>query len=262
MFVSKKNLISLKNLFMLDLISQKKEIKNKLINVLVWVTCNAFVANYLFPIMGAPEDLTRTFIIGILAASIMFETYSFFIELVFDLSGSKRILYFLTLPIPKYIYFLEQFLMFVFRAFWVVFSSLVFIKLLSWNSINLLHINYFYLLIIFLSSAFFLCFISMFFAVMVKGPQQIGNIWTRFLMPMWLLGGFQFSWGALYTKNKSLALAFLVNPFIFSVEGYRHVFDSSNAVIPFLICLAVLIFSGLIFIYFGIKKMLKRLDCV
>ena len=92
--------------------------------------------------------------------------------------------------------------------------------------------------------------------------ERIETVWTRFIFPLWFLGGFQFSWQIVYGISKPLSYVMLANPVTYVMEGLRAATLGQAGYIHFWICVGMLcafsIATGTL-AYRGLKK---RLDFV
>ncbi|MFH1643868.1 MAG: hypothetical protein ABIA74_01710, partial [bacterium] len=135
-------------------------------------------------------------------------------------------------------------------------------KLLMWNQIDLMQVNWPKLFLIYIVMSFFIGFFSLFVVSFIKGMKNIGIVTMRILFPLWFLGGSQFSWKFLYSVFPNVAYLTFLNPMIYGMEGVHAATLNANDYLSFWICVGMLILFSFIFAMFGIKRLKKRLDFI
>jgi len=235
---------------------------NKFIDLSIWVILTIVVTGHIMPYFGLKADFGLFQFGGVLAAVGLFELYYNIIEFIQDLEGERIINYYLTLPMPSWLAIISK------TAYYFLTYSILSLfilpvgKLVLWNQLDLSQISYFKLILaLILQNIFYACFVTWIVGV-VKNMSNIGIIWARFIFPMWFMGGFQFSWIALYSASPVLSYINLLNPMIYITESTRVALIGQAGYINFWLCLlAIAVFSGITLI-FGISKLKKRLDFI
>lgn len=251
-----------KALIQADLAVFRQTLFDKFIDIAVWVVLTLLVMGYVMQFFGLAHDFGLFQLGGLLGSIGLFEMYGNAIELVTDFEGDRTINYSLTLPIPSWLAILSKA-----TYYFLVYCTLSLLmfpigKLCLWNQLDLAQIDYFkFVSILLVQNIFYACFL-MWMASVIANMTKLGNIWSRYIFPMWLMGGFQFSWIALYSVTPSIALMNLANPMIYITEAIRAAILGQAGYINFWLCLLVLIgFSG-VSLALGMHNLRKRLDFV
>lgn len=251
-----------KNLVFADLLVFKQVFFGKLIDVTIWVVLTIVVMSYIMPYFGLSNNFGVFQLGGIIASAALFELYGNVIELVSDFEGNRIINYNLTLPIPSWLTLISKAAYYF--IIYCIFSFLMIPigKIVLWNQFDLTQISYFkFLLIMIVQNIFYACFV-LWTSSLIHSMSQMGNVWSRYIFPMWFMGGFQFSWLALYKIIPALAIINLLNPMIYITEGVRITFLGQAEYINFWICLGAIAFFSVICLLLGMRNLKKRLDFV
>jgi ABC-type polysaccharide/polyol phosphate export permease len=135
-------------------------------------------------------------------------------------------------------------------------------KIILWNSLDLTRIHYpKFILIVVLQNIFYACF-TISVSSLIKGIAHMGSIWARYIFPLWFMGGFQFSWSALYHVSPYVAYITLLNPVIYITEATRAALLGQENYINFWFCLVMITIFSVISFYIGIRNLKKRLDFI
>lgn len=252
-----------KNLVAIDLIIFKQMFKDKFIDLSIWVVLTTLVTAYIMPYFGLASDFGVFQLGGIIAAAGLFEMgNSNVVDLVSDFEGDRVLDYNLTLAIPSWLALLSKTV-----YYFIIYTILALLmiplgKLCLWNQFDLGIVDYPKLIgAIFAINLFYASF-ALWITSKVPNMAKMGQVWMRFIFPMWFLGGFQFSWMASYKTIPSFALANLINPMIYITEAVRVALLGQEGFINFWLCLLAIVFFAAASLYFGITSLKKRLDFV
>ncbi len=251
-----------KELIRADLAVFKQTFFNKLIDISIWVVLTIIVTGYVMPFFGLTHDFGVFQLCGIIAAAGLFELYTSAIELVSDFEGDRIINYNLTLPIPSWMAIISKA-----AYYFIIYVTLTLLmfplgKICLWNQLDLTQINYFkFLVIVIFQCIFYACFV-LWAASIIANMSKLGSIWSRFIFPMWFMGGFQFSWLALYKAIPLLAYINILNPMIYITEAMRAAVLGQSGYINFYICLLAITFYSLTCFTLGMRNLKKRLDFI
>jgi ABC-type polysaccharide/polyol phosphate export permease len=135
-------------------------------------------------------------------------------------------------------------------------------KLILGDMFALSQVNIVKFLLIVLILSLFYGALATFVATRIYNMSKIGNVWQRFVFPMWFLGCYQFSWQSLYQAFAPLAYLNFLNPLTYAMEGTRAAVLGQNGFLNYWLCLGMLIFFWLLFVRLGIAALKKRLDVV
>lgn len=252
-----------KNLIEIDLIIFKQMFLDKFIDLTIWISLTTVVTAYILPYFGLTANFGVFQLGGLIAAAGLFEMgNSNVVDLVSDFEGDRVISFSLTLPIPSWLAIVSKA-----GYYFIIYTILSLMmlpigKLCLWNQLDLAMIDYFKLILaIFVSSLFYASF-ALWVASIVANVGKMGQVWSRFIFPLWFLGGFQFSWMAIYKTIPSLAVVNLINPMIYITEAVRVALLGQEGFINFWLCLLAILFFVALSLYFGITNLRKRLDFI
>ncbi len=250
------------NLLKTDLFLFKKTIKDKLINSFVWVIANLVISTYLLQSSGMSDSFGLFQAGSLIISMIGFELYTQVFVLISDLDGSKNISYYLTLPIPNWLLFLKYATFYFINNMFLCLAALPVIKLVLMNKIVFSLINWPIFFVSVTMASVFFAFFTLFLASIIKNVGEIENILMRILFPLWIFGGFQFSWKAALGISKFLGYLILISPYTYATEAIRSSMMNPSDFIPVWICFAVLSVMSLVAAYFGFRNLKNKLDFV
>jgi len=260
--MNKKYFKICKNLILSDLLLFKKDLFDKIIDLGIWVGLTMFVTGYIMPYFGLVGSFGIFQFGGIMAAVGLFQLYGAVVEFVSDLQGDRVIDYHLTLPIPSWLAIASKAIYYFINYMICSMIMLPFGKLSLWNQLNLMDINYGQLfLALIIQNIFYACF-TIFAASLIDSMSKMGTVWQRCIFPMWFMGGFQFSWMALYTVTPIIAWIDLCNPMIYATEATRIALLGQADYLNFWLCLVMLSFFSIISFMIGLLNLKKRLDFI
>lgn len=251
-----------KHLLLTDLKIYRQIIKNKVIDLLIWVTTIAFVNAYLMPAFGLPQSYTNFMLAGLCASAGLFEVWPSIVAFINDIEGDRIIEYYITLPIPAWMIFLKSIVSFVISAGTLILIVIPAGKLLLWNIFDLSSFSFIKFSAIFLAMSAFYGAFALMVGSFVKNMSTIGSVWMRFIYPIWFLGGFQFSWTVLFKTSPKLAYLNLINPMTYIMEAIRGAILGQEGYLPFWPCTSMVILFAFACAWYGIVRLKKRLDFV
>lgn len=251
-----------KNLIHADLIIFKQSFFDKFIDLAIWVILTITVTGYIMPFFGLSHSFGVFQLGGVIAATGLFELYSNAVDLVSDFEGDRVINYNLTLPIPSWMVIMSKAAYYFITYCVLAVCMLPFGKICLWNQLDLASIAYGKLLLaILFQSMFFACFV-LWASSIIANMTKLGNIWARYIFPMWFMGGFQFSWISLYTVLPVVAYINLLNPMIYITEAIRTAIQGQADYINFWLCLAAITMFSILCFTLSLRNLKKRLDYV
>lgn len=252
-----------KQLICADLVVFKQMLFDKYIDLAIWVTISGFVNEYIMPYFGVKQDFGIFQWCGILSAVGIFELYTSSVELVADFEGDRMIDYRLTLPIPSWLAILSKAAYF-FVAYAILSVLMIPLgKICLWHSFDLTRVQYGKLLLTLIFQNIFCASFTLLAGSLIKDLMHLGSIWSRCIFPMWFMGGFYFSWYALYAIFPLVAWIDLINPMIYSTEAMRiSILGTQEGFLNFWICLCALLFFSVVSLLCGMHNIKKRLDYV
>lgn len=245
-----------------DLEIFKQTIWDKLIDLFIWIVTMVLVTAYLMPSFGLTTAYTGFLIASLVVSAGLFELYASVTNLISDFDGNNITSYYLTLPMPSWLVFVEKMIFFTINTAAMGILVLPISKLLVWNSFDLSQFNLFKFIAIFMLGNIFYGAFTIWVTSRVPGIEKIGSVWMRFVYPLWFLGGFQYSWQVLYDKNPVLAYASLINPMMYAMEGGRAAILGQEGSLNFWLCASMLAVFTIVCTWYGLKQLKKRLDYI
>ncbi len=235
--------------------------KDRFINAFIWGGMTLLVFEYIMPSTGL-QSYGKFIAVGNAASWGFFEVTENMSRLMADLEGDRSISYYLSLPIPQWAIFVRMAITNALQAMFISVFFLPLFKLMLGDGLPLDHFSWIKFLIIFLLIHLFYGFFSLFLASCIESLDKMGNVWMRIVFPLWYLGGYQFSWQALYTVSPAIAYCNLLNPIVYVMEGMRAAVLGQEGSLPFWGSVVALIFFTVVTGWIGICRLRKRLDCL
>ena len=251
-----------KNLILSDIVIFKPVFIAKFIDISIWVILTIFVTGQVLPYFGLAADFGSFQLGGVIAAVGLFELYSSAVDFVADLQGDRVIDYNLTLPIPSWLAILSKAI-----YYFIVYSILSLAvlplgKIMLRSQFDLTIVNYFKLLLALIFQNVFYASFTIWAGSVIEDMSKLGTVWARFIFPMWFMGGFQFSWIALYAVAPIVAIIDLLNPMIYITESTRVALLGQADYLNFWICLVMIALFSMICFVAGLKNLKERLDFI
>ncbi len=240
----------------------RQTIHDTFINLFIWVLAMATVTIYLLPSFGLEGAYGSFIIVSMSAGAGIFEQFSSTAKLVGDFNGDNITSFYLTLPMPSWLVFISYGLFFAMNAAIITAFVLPIGKLCFWHHLDLSNINLLqYVVMLPLTSCFYGAF-TLWLSSRVPTLERIGNIWMRFIFPLWTFGAFQYSYEVLYKQNAYLAYASLLNPMTYIMEGTRAAVLGQEGSLNFWLCAGMTVVFTVLCAADGIKRIKRRLDYV
>ncbi len=222
---------------------------------------NVIVFSYFMLGEGLKESYGSFLLIGAIASFGLFDIIGKVSVLLLDIHGDKNISYILTLPIKSTNVFL------VMGISWALASALLTLPLFFVGKILLFHrfdlhaISYIKLIPMYITINIFFGFFSLWLSGMIKGLQNLGSIFMRFINPLFMFGGYFYSWETLYKFSPALAYLNLINPMLYVMEGMRSAALGGDY-LPFFACILTLWGFNILLAWHGCKRLKVILDCI
>ncbi|MDP3788292.1 MAG: ABC transporter permease [Candidatus Chromulinivorax sp.] len=246
-----------------DIAIYNKRWWSRSIDALVWACSSLIVAHYMMPLFGITDPQYGTFVlVGNLAIWGLFEMLTSIAVFLGDIQGDKAIGYYMSLPLPSSMVFIEQALASAYRS--IASSILIFPagKLILGNNLHLNNVSWLYLIIAFIIINIFYGFFTILVAGYIKDLSALTMVRSRIIFPLWFLGCFQFTWKMLYKVAPNIAYISLCNPMVYIMDGMRATVLPAEQYLSFWNCMIMIILFSIVCGYFGIQKLQRRLDCI
>lgn len=235
---------------------------SKLVDLTIITSSNILVFTFLMPFFGVKSTYGPFIVVGLIGILPLFEVIPRTTNLISDITSNKKISYFLTLPLPS------NYILAAIPLGWAAcgFIYSIFIlpiaKLILYKQFDLSQFSFIKFIIGFISIQIMYGFLALFLTSLIKDLKYISWIWSRVVNPLFMLGGYFYSWMSINSISHALGVINLFNPVMLSCEALRASILGQNNYLNFwLATLGILIFAAL-FAYLGITRLKKRLDCV
>lgn len=245
-----------------DFLAFKPQFKDKLIDYFIWISLTVLVMGYLLTSFGLRADFGLFTAATGIATSCMFEVFPRAMTFLADLVGNKVITYDVTLPIPTWLAIARVGIADGLKNITICLVTLPFGVIFVWDQFKPATVHWLGLVSMIFVTAFFYGFFGVLLASIVKDMSKIGTMWMRVIFPLWMLGGFQFTWQVLYAKSPALAYLALCNPFLYTMEGMRAAVLGQAGSLPLWTCVGATACFTFACAWLGVRNLMKRLDCV
>jgi len=256
------NLYVLWTLLLRDATVFKSRILSRMIDGVTWGTSVIIVSHFILPHIGVDAKFGAFIFVGNIAIWGMFGMLAETAVILADIAGHQQISYFLMLPIPQSLVFIRLGLFNAYKSFVTPLPIFIVGKLILGSSLPLSSVSFGKLLLFYTLMNLFYGFFGLFLASIAKNLPAIATIRTRYITPIWFLGGYQFSWAISQQASPMLATINRMNPMVYVFEGLRSTILGPDDFLPFWQCTGVLIFFTLFFGYFAVRNLKRRLDCL
>ena len=238
-------------------------LKDKVIDQFIWLGFSIVATVYL---MGKQFAITNGFglftVAGCIASVGLFEIYANVFCLVGDYIGDRRVTYFVTLPMHTLVVFLKQIVCTALKGISICFLVIPLAKLALWNEFYFTTVSWFSLILIIVWGNLFVAAFGLWLAAIMENYEKMGVLWNRFIFPLWMMSGYQFSWATMHGLNSWLSYLALVNPMMYVMEGSRAAIIGQSGYLNVWLCLGALVFFTFVFTVIAIRRIKQRLDLV
>ncbi len=262
MITTKSNLRVFVELLRTDLYILKGTVLDHMLNLLIWMSSMTLVNSYLMPSFGLSTTYSSFLLAGLCASAGLFGIFPSVAAMVSDFEGDQIIAYYLTLPIPSWMIFLRLILYYALNFSLLGILVLPVGQILIWNHFTIANIAVGKFAIIFALTHLFYGAFTLWIASRVRDMTKIGNVWMRFVYPLWFLGCFQFSWAVLAKIAPNAAWINFLNPITYIMEGMRAAVLGQEGYLNFWFCAGMLSIFVLLCGWRAIALLKKRLDFV
>ena len=180
-----------------------------------------------------------------------------------DLQGDRSLFYYLTLPLPQWMVFAALALSVSLELMAIYVWVLPVAKLVLWNSFHLSWLGCFKVACVFVCAhLFFGAWTILIASSSAACVEELSVKHYHYVEPFFWTGGYYFTWYLLYTKSHFFAYLLLANPLIYANEGMRSaLFGNPESLSVWLCCLMLLAFTAFTGTI-GIRRMMKKIDCL
>lgn len=245
-----------------DLLAFRREFGTKFFDTLILFFTNVVVFGYFMQLEGAHAGYAAFFVVGAIASFGFVEIVGKVGVLMADLQGDKTISHTMVMPIKT------EWVFCYIGVSWAMTSALLSIilfpvgKLLVFQGLDLSNISYWRLVIMFITINCFFGFFALWLSGVLKDISSLNSLWLRYIAPMWMFGGYTYSWEAAYQMNHIIGTVSLINPMLYVMEGMRAAMLGQAGYLPFWGCFFALWGFIVVCTWHAIRRLKKRLDCV
>jgi hypothetical protein len=251
-------------LLLTDLLSWRKRLVSSLLDSIIWMVSSTLLIGYVLPQIGLSKTFISYHVIAMMISVSLFEIIGNISNMIADFEGDRDIDFRLTLPISSRLVFVSKIIFYTLNSMVLGLVAIPVGYLLVSDRFSLTNASLFKF-ILFYPSAHLLAASFTLFALCIsleRFSKSSFNLARRLIDALGLLGGAQYPWYVLNNISKGFAQFVLLNPFIYAQEGLHSALLGQDQYLSFLVCLASVWFFIFVFGYFGIKKLIKRLDAI
>ena len=223
---------------------------------------NVIVFGYFMPQLGVESTYGSFILVGAIASFGLFDIIAQVGELIFDIEGDRTINFSLSMPVPSWVVFIQLAVKWALNTFLLCVPLFIVGKLLLWDQFELSHIHWGKLLLIYPTTCLFFGVFSLWLTSIIKKLKSLSSLFLRFINPLFMFGGYLFTWQASFELNSLIGYLILCNPMIYVMEGMRSATLGPEGYLPFWNCFFALWAFNIGLGWIGISKLRKRLDCV
>lgn len=245
-----------------QLYTVRSQLCDMVINLYIWAFCSLIIMGYIMQSFGLAADYGCFQLASIVGTVGLFEIYGNVTRNVIDFEGDRTISYYLTLPTTPAIVFASTVCFYTLIGTFLSIIIIPFGKLLLYNSFDLFHVSWFKTAVMIVLSNMFFGVFALLITSYVGTMSKMRNVWSRFIFPLWILGGFQFSWAVVNNISVPLSYVMLCNPIIYIMEGFRAAMLGQDGSLSWGLCCGVLCLFTLLSWFLMMRKMKRFLDFV
>jgi hypothetical protein len=239
-----------------------KLMKSKIIDILIITCTNVIVFTVLMPYFGLESSYGQLIAVGLISILSLFEVVPRTTNLISDITGNKKISYFLTLPLPT------SLVLIAIPIGWAACGGLytIFIlpvaKIFLYHELDLSHFSLLKFVVSFITIQLMYGFFAFFLTSLIKDMKYISWVWARVINPLLMFGGYFYTWMAINSISHIAGILNLFNPVMLACETLRAAVLGQKGYIDFWFAILGLWLFIILFALFGVIRLKKRLDCV
>jgi len=245
-----------------DLIVFRREFWTKFIDTALLFFTNVMAFGYFLQQEGAHEGYAAFFVVGAIASFGFVEIIGKVGLLLADMDGDKTINHTLVMPIRSNMVF------YYIASSWaitsMIFSALLFPigKLLVFTEWNWEAISFWRVVLLFVTANLFFGSFALWLSGVIKGMTRLNSLWFRYIAPMWMFGGYVYSWQSAYDLSHLVGYLSFINPMIYVMEGMRAAALGQEGYLPFWLSFCMLWVFIIACTMHGIRRLRRKLDCI
>ena len=243
-----------------DLIVFRKGFVREFIDTIILFFTNVVSFGYLMP--TGEKDYTPFFVVGAIASFGFYGIVGKIGKLLADIDGERKIFHTLAMPMTTATAFCYIAISWATTS--LIVSALLFPigKAFAYSRWDLSSFSLWRVVLMLATSNLFFGFFALWLSSVIDGMSNLNSLWRRYIAPIWLFGGYVYSWHTAYAMSPGFAWVSLVNPMLYVMEGMRSAALGPEGYLPFWVCFFVLWVSIIGCGAVAIKKMKAKLDCI
>lgn len=260
--LNSKSLATVYYLILRDFHVFKEDFWGRFIDIAILLFTTVLVFSFFLPSYGLESGYGPFILIGVISGFGFFEVMGKVSTVIADLEGDRTLLYTLTLPIPSWLVFVYM------GVSWSLLSSILSLflfplgKLVLYSQFDLSKISFIKLPLMFLISNLFFGFFALWLSSVFKKMSRLTHLFVRVINPMYMFGGYMYSWYSVYAFSPAIAYLHLFNPLLYVMEGMRAATLGQMGYLPFWFSFVALSLFTLVIAWDAVRRMKRRLDCV
>ncbi len=245
-----------------DLTVFKRSFWKKFFDTSILFITNVLAFGYFLQQEGAHEGYAAFFVIGAIASFGFIEIVGKVGIQLADMGGDRTIFHTLVMPIRSRMVFYYMGISWAMTS--ILMSILLFPlgKLLVFTEWNLAGISWWRLMVMFVTANLFFGYFALWLTGILKNMTDLNQLWLRYIAPMWMFGGYVYSWQSAYALSPIVGYISLINPMIYVMEGMRAAALGQAGYLPFWVSILML----WIFIFacslHASRRLRQKLDCI
>lgn len=245
-----------------SLLILKRDYWSKLFDTAFLFFTNVIVFSYFMGAQGLSEEYGPFLMVGAIASFGLFDVVAKVSELIGDIEGEKTISHLITLPLSSRTLFCFIAIFWAINAAVISFPLFFLGKILLFTRFNLSDISFIRLIPIFLTANLFYGFFALWLSAIVRGMGDLTSIFMRYINPIFMFGGYFYSWKNAFQLDHLIGYVSLLNPMVYIMEGMRSSVLGPSAYLPYWTTLIVL--WGFIYLlgWHATKRLKIRIDCI
>lgn len=223
---------------------------------------NVLAFGYFLQQEGAHEGYAAFFVVGAIASFGFIEIVGKVGIQLADMDGDRTIFHTLVMPIRSRMVFYYMGLSWAITS--ILMSILLFPlgKLLVYTEWNFAEVSWWRLAIMFVTANLFFGYFALWLTGILKNMTDLNRLWLRYIAPMWMFGGYVYSWQSAYDLNPVIGYVSLINPMIYVMEGMRAAALGQEGYLPYWVSVGMLWgFIGLCS-WHANRRLKQKLDCI
>lgn len=245
-----------------DLTVFRRSFWKKFVDTSILFITNVLAFGYFLQQEGAHEGYAAFFVVGAIASFGFVEIVGKVGIQLADMGGDRTIFHTLVMPIHSRMVFYYM------GISWAITSILMSIllfplgKLLVFTEWNLAGISWWRLTIMFVTANLFFGYFALWLTGILKNMTDLNQLWLRYIAPMWMFGGYVYSWQSAYDLSPVVGYISLINPMIYVMEGMRAAALGQAGYLPFWMSMLMLWIFIIACSLHANKRLRQKLDCI